>query len=171
MSEDTLNSLSKRRAQRVAELCAALMMKRDEASRHFGMDLIDVGAGYARMRMTVKDWMLNGNGNCHGGMIFSVADSTFGVACNSYNKLVVAQVGGVTFVAPVHLGDELLTEGREVVRYGRSGIYDITVHNQNGALVAEFRGHSRQLQSDHFENIEELLEREGLGKTEGTDDA
>jgi acyl-CoA thioesterase len=89
--------------------------------------------------------MTNGHGMCHGGYIFTLADSAFAFACNSHNTRTVAQHCAVTFIAPGRLGDVLTATAAEISRTGRSGITDVTVTNQAGETIAVFRGHSRSL--------------------------
>ena len=122
------------------------MMASDAASRALGIRLLDYGDGWARATMTVRDDMVNGHGICHGGMIFSLADTTFACACNSWGPVTVAAGADIVFVAPARLGDVLVAEGRVRARYGRSGVYDATVI-RDGDLIAEFRGRSHQLRS------------------------
>jgi acyl-CoA thioesterase len=98
--------------------------------------------------MTVTDRMVNGHKICHGGFIFTLADSTFAFACNTYNQRTVAQHCAVTFINSGKLGDRLTARGVEVSRRGRSGIYDITVTRADGAVIAEFRGHSRTIEGE-----------------------
>ncbi len=96
--------------------------------------------------MTITDAMVNGNNIAHGGFIFTLADSAFAFACNTYNQRAVAQHCAVTFLAPGKLGDRLIAKGVERQRAGRSGIYDITVTREDGIVIAEFRGHSRTIE-------------------------
>ena len=124
---------------------------RDDASKWLGASLDAVGPGTARLSMTVEEHHTNGHDICHGGYIFTLADSAFAFACNSYNTLVVAQHNAITFIAPGRLGDRLVADAREVARFGRSGIYDVRVSNQAGALIAEFRGNSRVIEGRHFD--------------------
>ena len=138
-------------AQQVAERSAEAMWARDSASKWLGMTLETVGPGTATGSMTVEKHHTNGHDICHGGYIFTLADSAFAFACNSYNRLVVAQHNSITFVAPGKLGDKLTAICREVARYGRSGIYDVKVTNQEGVLIAEFRGMSRTIEGKHFD--------------------
>ena len=133
-----------------AEASARAMWGRDTASQGLGMSLDAVGPGTATLSMTVTDVMTNGLKTCHGGFIFTLADSAFAFACNSYNQNTVAQMASVTFLAPAFAGDRLTAEAHEVARAGRSGIYDIRVTNQSGAQIAEFRGHSRIVRGSHF---------------------
>ena len=103
------------------------------------------------MDMVVTPSMTNGHGTCHGGFIFSLADSAFAYACNSYGQRAVAQHCTVTYVSPGKLGSRLTAEARERTRVERSGIYDVTVRDEAGTVIAEFRGHSRTLPSSLLE--------------------
>ena len=129
----------------LADACARAMWDDDEASQRLGMALDAVGPGTAMLSMTVDSGKTNGHGTCHGGYIFTLADSAFAFACNSYDQRAVAQHCSITFIAPAFEGDRLTASAREVQRYGRSGIYDIVVTNQKGEPVAEFRGQSRTI--------------------------
>jgi phenylacetic acid degradation protein PaaD len=137
--------------QTVAERSAATMWAGDAASQALGMVLDEVRPGYARMSMRVRADMVNGHSMCHGGLVFALADSAFAFACNSYNRVAVAQACDIVFVAPARLGDVLVAEAVERSRFGRNGIYDVTVTagadggSGGGGLVAEFRGRSRQI--------------------------
>ncbi len=134
------------RARRSAEA----MWAEDRASPWFGMELDEVGPGRAVMRLTVEGHHANGQGICHGGVIFGLADSAFAFACNSYNTRVVAQHNMISFIAPGRVGDHLIAVAEEVSRRGRSGIYDIRVTRQDGETLAEMRGCSRQVSGTHF---------------------
>ena len=136
----------------VAQACTEVMWREDAASRNLGMAIERVGPGFAVLSMTVTDFMINGHRTCHGGFIFTLADSAFAFACNSYNQLAVAQQAAVTFIAPAYAGDRLTATAREVSRRGRGGIYDISVANQTGEQIAEFRGHSRTVKGTHLPN-------------------
>lgn len=131
--------------QELAEASAKAMWTEDNASRKLGMRIETVGPGSATLTMTVTGDMTNGHRTCHGGYIFTLADSAFAFACNSHNQRAVAQHCSVTYIAPAFEGDTLTAKAREVARQGRSGIYDISVSNQKGEQVAEFRGHSRNI--------------------------
>lgn len=135
-------------AQALAEAAANAMWSEDRASRALGMELLAVAPGRATVRMTVRSDMCNGHRLCHGGMIFSLADSAFAVACNSHNKVTVANNCTVAFVSSAKLGDVLTAEAVERHRGGRSGITDVTVTDQSGRLVAVFRGHSTQVKGE-----------------------
>ena len=130
-------------ADALARRCADGMWADDLASRSLGMELLDVGPGRSTIAMTITTTMVNGHGNCHGGYIFTLADSAFAFACNSYNQRTVAQHCSITYIVPAMLGDRLVARAEERSRSGRSGIYDITVTRVDGTVIAEFRGHSR----------------------------
>lgn len=131
---------------RIARACAEAMFANDDASRGLGMVIEEIASGRATLSMTVTKQMSNGHDMCHGGFIFTLADSAFAFACNSYDARTVAFHCAVTFVASAHLGDRLTAVAQERSRVGRNGIYDVTVTRDDGAVVAEFRGHSRELQ-------------------------
>jgi acyl-CoA thioesterase len=135
-------------AAALARACAQAMWAADTASRGLGMELIAVEPGHAVLAMTVTDQMVNGHDICHGGFIFTLADSAFAFACNTHNQKTVAQHCDITFVAAAGLGDRLVARAVERSRVGRSGIYDVTVTRQEGIPVAEFRGHSRTIDGE-----------------------
>ncbi len=120
------------------------MFAADRASRELGIELLAVGPGTATLRMTISDAMVNGHGIAHGGFVFLLADSAFACACNSHGPVTVAAAADIDFVAPVRLGDVLTATAAERVRFGRSGVTDVTVR-RDGETVAEFRGRSRTL--------------------------
>lgn len=128
--------------ENVARACADAMWAEDDASKGLGMEIVEIGPGYATLAMTVRADMVNGQRIAHGGFIFTLADSAFAFACNSHNERVVAAQGQITFIKPGKLGDRLIATAREVTRSGRSGIYDVRV-TVGDTVIAEFRGHSR----------------------------
>jgi acyl-CoA thioesterase len=128
--------------QRMAERVAAAMFARDAASQSLGMEVKEVRPGYARLTLLVRPNMLNGHAICHGGIVFSLADSAFAFACNSRNQSTVASGCSIDFLAPARSGDELTAEAMERALLGRIGIYDVTVANQEGKTIALFRGRS-----------------------------
>lgn len=135
------------RARRVGETMFAV----DTASKDtMGMELLSCEPGCAVIRMTVQERHLNGHQICHGGFIFTLADSTFAFACNSYNRNTVAAGASIEFLKPAHLGDVLTCEAREQVLSGRHGIYDMKVSNQRNEVIALFRGKSAQIQGTVF---------------------
>lgn len=133
-----------RSPEETARLAAKTMWSNDSASQALGMELVEVGPGTATLAMTVTETMTNGHETAHGGYIFTLADSAFAFACNSYGLVTVAAHCSVTFIRPGRRGDRLVAEAREVSRSGRSGIYDVRV-SVSGVTIAEFRGHSRTI--------------------------
>ncbi|MDP0927826.1 hydroxyphenylacetyl-CoA thioesterase PaaI [Paracoccus onubensis] len=131
--------------QELAEACARQMWSDDCASQQMGMEITHIAPGEATLQMTLTERMTNGHGNAHGGFLFTLADSAFAFACNSYNQVTVAQHCTITYIAPGMLGDRLTATAQEVSRRGRSGIYDIRITREDGTVIAEFRGHSRSL--------------------------
>ena len=132
----------------LARACADAMWAEDAASRGLGMELVAVEPGHAVLAMTVTERMVNGHKLCHGGFIFTLADSAFAFACNTYNQRTVAQHCAITFLNAARLGDRLVARAVERQRMGRSGIYDITVTREEGFVIAEFRGHSRTIEGE-----------------------
>ncbi|PLX75534.1 MAG: phenylacetic acid degradation protein PaaD [Azoarcus sp.] len=131
--------------QALAERVRDGMFERDQAARGLGMAFVDVGPGRSTMTMTVREDMLNGFRICHGGFITTLADTAFAYACNSGNEMTVASGISVDFMAPGRPGDVLSAEAREVSASGRTGVYDITVTNQTGELIAVMRGKSYRM--------------------------
>ncbi len=136
----------------VARKSAAALWADDHASQGLGITIEDVAPGTAVLSMAITKAMVNGHGLAHGGFIFTLADSAFAFACNSYNQKTVAQQCQITYVAPGRLGMRLRAEARERHRAERSGIYDITVTDETGATIAEFRGHSRSIPGKLYED-------------------
>jgi acyl-CoA thioesterase len=128
--------------QQIAERVAGEMFARDSASQSLGMQVKEVRPGYARLTLIVRPDMLNGHAICHGGVIFSLADSAFAFACNSHNQNTVASGCSIDFLAPAKAGDELSAEAVERALLGRIGVYDVTVTNSEGRTIALFRGRS-----------------------------
>ena len=126
-----------------AKKSAETMWKKDKASKGIDMKIERISLGKADLSLIVKSKYLNGHGTCHGGFIFTLADSAFAFACNSYNQVAVAQNCMITFIAPAKKGEKLIAKAREISRTGRSGVYDVTVYNKENQKVAEFRGLSR----------------------------
>jgi acyl-CoA thioesterase len=129
------------------------MLDEDAASRALGIEVLDAADGRARARMTVRADMVNGHGIAHGAFVFAVADTAFACACNSHGPVTVAAAAEITFVAPARLGEVLEASAVERTRFGRSGIYDVTVRRAgavdgaDGEVVAEFRGTSRTVRT------------------------
>lgn len=135
----------------IAARVGEVMFANDVASKEtMGMALVSVAPGHAVMRMTVQPLHLNGHQICHGGFIFTLADSTFAFACNSRNRNTVAAGCSIEFLKPAREGDVLTCEGAEQMLQGRHGIYDMKVSNQRGETVAMFRGKSAQIPGTVF---------------------
>ena len=148
MSSDPRPPVDRAAADDLAHRSARAMWAADAASAALGIELVDVGPGRARLRMTVTDVMANGHAIAHGGLVFTLADSAFAVACNTHGVVTVAAGADITFVAPARLGDVLVADAVEQVTYGRSGVTDVRVFREGpdgGTLVALFRGRSRSL--------------------------
>ena len=131
--------------QAIAEQVREVMLADDAASRMLGLQIIDIAPGRAVATMTVRADMLNGFAICHGGLIATLADSDFAFACNARNALTVASGFGIDIVKSARLGDVLTATASETSLAGRTGLYDITVTNQHGELIAMFRGRSHRL--------------------------
>jgi acyl-CoA thioesterase len=123
---------------------AANMFSADRASKGLGMELLEAAAGRAVVQMRIAQTMINGHGIAHGGFVFTLADTAFACACNTYGPVTVAAGADISFLRPVREGDVLLATATERVVTGRSGIYDVTV-SRGDEVVAEFRGRSRTI--------------------------
>jgi len=132
-------------AQALAELAGKTMYERDPASKGLGMTLDEIRPGYARMSMRVRPDMLNGHASCHGGFIFTLADSAFAFACNSHNFNTVGAGCTIDYLAPGREGDLLTAEAVEQALAGKTGVYDVTVTNAEGKTIALFRGKSHRV--------------------------
>lgn len=127
-----------------------MMWATDRASQGLGIVIDEVGPGSSTLSMVIGESMVNGHDMAHGGFIFLLADSAFAFACNSHNNFAVAQFCSVTFLNPAKKGDRLTARAEERALAGRSGIYDVSVVDQNSKAIAEFRGHSRQIPGTFF---------------------
>ncbi len=134
--------------QQLAEATAKAMYEADACTRSLGIDLVEIRPGYARLQMNVRPDFLNGHAICHGGLMFTLADSAFAFACNSYNLSTVAAGCTIEFLRPVQGGDRLTAEAIEQTLSGRAGIYDIRLTNREGETVAMFRGKSAQIRGN-----------------------
>ena len=141
-------------AEEVARRSAEAMWASDAASRALGMELVAVAPGRATVTMQVREDMVNGHAIGHGGFTFTLADSAFAFACNSYNRSTVAAACEIRFVAPTRLGDLLVAEAVERSRRGRDGVYDITVRRDD-TLIAEFVGRSKEIRGALFDPEED----------------
>ncbi len=128
--------------QRLADDVKRVMYQRDQATKALGITIKAMGPGYAILRMVIRDDMLNGHATCHGGLIFTLADSAFAFACNACNRVTVALGAQITFVNPATLGDVLVAEAREKSRSRRTGVYDVEVGTEDGRTIAFFRGNA-----------------------------
>ncbi|WP_036170205.1 hydroxyphenylacetyl-CoA thioesterase PaaI [Massilia sp. 9096] len=140
--------------QALAELAGKTMYERDPASQALGMTLDVIGPGHARMRMRVREEMLNGHGTCHGGYIFMLADSAFAFACNSHNANTVGAGCTIDYLSPGRRGDMLVAEASEQALSGKTGVYDVVVSDQDGRTIALFRGKSHRV-AGHVAQVDE----------------
>ena len=136
-------------AQGTARAVGEVVAAGDLFAKGLGIALAEIAPGYARTVMTVTEGMVNAAGVGHGGATFTLADTAFAYACNSHNTVTLATTCTIAFVDATRVGDVLTAEAREIFLERRNGIYDITVSNQEGKVVAEFRGHSRTVRG-HF---------------------
>lgn len=131
--------------EQLARACGEALWSGDQACKALGVTLVAIAPGTASMTMKVRADMVNGHDLCHGGLIFTLADSCFAYACNSENFNTVAAGARIEFLAPARLGDELTASARQVQQGRRSGIYDVTVVNQTQQTIALFRGNSHRI--------------------------
>lgn len=131
--------------QALAQAVGDTMFAADAASQGLGMQVVEMAPGYARLTMPVRADMLNGHRTCHGGFLFSLADSAFAFSCNSRNVSTVASGCTIDFLAPGFAGDVLTAVAQERSLAGRTGIYDVTITNQDGKQLALFRGRSYRI--------------------------
>jgi len=134
----------------IAQKSVEALWAEDHAARAHGIRIESVGPGRAALTMTVTKSMANGHGIGHGGFVFLLADTAFAYACNSYNQRCVAQACSIAYLRPARLGAHLRADAREVRRVERSGVYDISVTDETGAAIAEFRGMSRTVRGSFF---------------------
>ena len=134
-----------REAQEVAERCASHMYSQDRAAHAMGIEIESIMPGSSTLKMEVHEDMINGHGICHGGKIFSLADSAFSYACNSENQAAVAAGCTIDFIFPAKQGDILTAEAKVVHQGARSGIYQVSVFNQERRLIAFFKGNSARI--------------------------
>lgn len=140
--------------QEIAEAVGKLVAERDLAGRRIGVQLVSCGPGRCELRMAVQPDMVNSGGTCHGGVIFTLADSAFGYACNSFNRKAVAQQCDITYLKPVAVGTVLTATAELRETAGRSSVYDMTVRNDaTGETVALFRGLSREIGGEIIPNL------------------
>jgi acyl-CoA thioesterase len=142
-------------ARTLAERVAESMYARDAATHTLGIRIVHVGPGFAELAMAVRADMLNGHEICHGGFIFTLADSAFAYACNSYNLNTVASGCAIEFIAPARVDDVLAARAHERQLAGRTGVYDVEVANQRGETVALFRGKSYRIKGHLLADADE----------------
>jgi acyl-CoA thioesterase len=140
--------LSPAEAQALADATAEAMFSRDRAAQALGIKIVRVQPGASLLTMTVRSDMVNGHHICHGGMLFSLADTAFAYACNSGNHNTVASACQIDFLAPAHEGDTLIASASEQAASGRAGVYDVSVHRSDGQLLALFRGKSHRIRGE-----------------------
>jgi acyl-CoA thioesterase len=139
-------------AQRLAEAVGRVMLAQDKASRALGMALEAIAPGYARLSMPVRDDMINGHDLCHGGLIFTLADSALAFACNARNHVTVAAAAEIHFLSPARRGETMVAAAQERASTGRTGLYDVEVRDRaSGRVVALFRGRAQRLQGSIVE--------------------
>ena len=145
--------------QAMAEQVAAAMLEQDAASRMLGMKIEASAPGYARVSMRVRPDMVNGHQTCHGGLIFSLADSAFAFACNSANINTVGAACTIDYLRPGQIGDRLVAEAEKRFGAGRSGVYDVTVRNQNDEVIVLFRGKSHRIRGEVLATMHDHAQR------------
>lgn len=139
----------------VAVRVGAALYARDNAAQALGITLESIGPGVACMTLTVRDDMLNGHGLCHGGVIFTLADTAFAYACNSRNRNTLAAAAEIQFLAPGPAGAVLVATARERASSGRTGIYDVdVVERATGRVIALFRGRAQQIAGEVIADAE-----------------
>ena len=116
------------------------LLEKDLFSKWLGIQVIETGEGYSKIKITIRNEMVNGFGIVHGGVTFSLADSAFAFACNNRNNLSVALDTSINFMKPAHVGDVLTAEAKEIHNGKSTGLYQIFITNQNGHLIALFKG-------------------------------
>ncbi|PKO32648.1 MAG: phenylacetic acid degradation protein PaaD [Betaproteobacteria bacterium HGW-Betaproteobacteria-7] len=150
----TEHKLSPAEAQALADATAEAMWSRDRAAQALGIKIIRVQPGASLLTMAVRSDMVNGHHICHGGMIFSLADTAFAYACNSYNKNTVASACHIDFLAPAKEGEMLEAEAVERSASGRTGVYDITVR-VGSRTIALFRGKSYRINGEVIAGLQQ----------------
>ena len=151
----TEHKLSPAEAQALADATAEAMYSRDRAAQALGLKIVRVQPGASLLTMAVRGDMVNGHHICHGGMIFSLADTAFAYACNSYNKNTVASACHIDFLAPGKEGEMLEAEAIEQSQSGRTGVYDVTVRSASGRTIALFRGKSYRISGEVIAGLQQ----------------
>lgn len=143
--------------QALAEAVAHTMWSRDHAAQALGIRIETVGPGTAKLTMSVRPDMVNGHAICHGGLIFTLADTAFAYACNAYNQNTVASACNIDFLAPGQQGQTLIAEAVERSLSKRTGVYDVTVRDATGKTVALFRGKSHRIAGEVIAGLSNAL--------------
>lgn len=143
--------------QALAEAVAHTMWSRDHAAQALGIRIETVGPGTAKLTMSVRPDMVNGHAICHGGLIFTLADTAFAYACNAYNQNTVASACNIDFLAPGQQGQTLIAEAVERSLSKRTGVYDVTVRDATGKTVALFRGKSHRIAGEVIDGLSNAL--------------
>jgi len=154
MPRSSLNTANSEAAARLAEQTAAAMFSRDAASRLIGITIVSIRPGYSLLTMKVRPDMVNGHHICHGGYLFTLADSAFAYACNAYNRNTVASACHIDFLTPAREGELLEAECEERSRSGRTGVYDTTIRDHHGKVIALFRGKSYRIAGEVIAGLE-----------------
>ncbi len=144
--------------QALAEATRDAMYSRDRAAQAMGIKVVAIRPGYALLTMVVRSDMVNGHHICHGGMIFTLADTAFAYSCNSYNKTTVASACHIDFLAPGKEAATLSAESVEQSLSGRTGVYDVTVKDETGKTVALFRGKSYRISGEVIAGLEQAAQ-------------
>lgn len=143
---DTLDMTPQQTAEKVVEIMKTV----GGAVQSMGAEYVSVAPGAAKLRLQITESHTNIHNTCHGGILFTLADSALGLAANSYNQNAVTTTANIDYLAPAKLGDVLLAEAQERRRSPRSGLYDVSITNQDGILIAVFRGNIRVVAGTHF---------------------
>lgn len=138
-------------AQALADKVGVHMMSVSPVLHHWGIELVSIGPGASVMTMTIREDMANLHRQCHGGVLFTMADGCFGFASNSYNERTVAASCDIRYLKPAEIGDVVTATAIEIWKKGRSGLYDVTIANQDGEKVAIMRAHSRKTSGTHID--------------------
>lgn len=148
------DSRKEENAYDLARRVHSAMYARDRAAQYLGIRLMDIHPGFALMTMTVTPEMVNGHHICHGGLLFTLADTAFAYACNSYNKNTVASACHIDFLSSAKEGEVLEAEAIERSLSGRTGVYDVVVRTNHGRVVALFRGKSYRITGEVIAGLE-----------------
>lgn len=141
----------------LAKAVAEGIYPRDKASQTLGIEIVEAKDGFATVRMTVRDDMVNFHGTCHGGVLYTLAGSVFAYVTNSDNRAAVVQSGSISYTLPAQQGDVLTAHARLISLSGRSAIYDVDITNQNEEIVALFRGQSRKINGESVPGLNARL--------------